>query len=352
MKTVRIYCLHPLCGNVDEMLNYMRLTLPDFNFEWSPSSPDYLIATEHIYTNRVVNREFKRLWQSAKIVVLYVGEALSPDFNLFDYAVGFDANLNNGDRFVQLPPPYIMFKGFVPRNTNDITSVEEARTLLSQKSGFCNFLYSNWMAHPNRDRLFYILSKYKKVDSLGRHLNNVGVKGTGWIGHAKDCVTLKSPYKFSIACENASFAGYTSEKLLTSLSAHTVPIYWGDPEIVRNVNPDCFINCNEFESLDEVTEIVKRVDEDDELWARMVAAPWCKESQIVYHERRYEDYVAFFRNIFSQDIDDAKRKPEGTFPNWAHEFFFRNKLRHHGRVFFVLKKAQMQIRSRKDRRNI
>lgn len=47
-----------------------------------------------------------------------------------------------------------------------------------------------------RDKLFYNLSEYKRVDSLGKHLNNVNTKGTGYLGHHKDCVTLKEPYKF------------------------------------------------------------------------------------------------------------------------------------------------------------
>ena len=345
MKTLKIYCLHPFCKDIESTLRYMRLEqLSGFDFEWSPNAPDYLIASEHVYIDRRINMEFKKVYPLAKVVILHAGEAISPDFNLFDYAVGFDGNLNNGDRFVQLPPPYIMFRGFLPQQYNEISCEDEALDLLKEKKGFCNFLYSNWMAHPNRDRLFYILSSYKRVDSLGRHLNNVGVKGTGFSGHALDCIKLKSPYKFSIACENATYLGYTSEKLLTSLAAHTVPIYWGDPEIARNVNPECFINCNNFDSLEEVIDAVRKIDEDDALWAHMVAAPWRTQQQISYHEERFCKYVAFFENIFSQDINHARRIPDGTYPKRAREFFWHANPVHYGRMFYAIQKLKRLLK--------
>ena len=342
MNPVKVYCLHPYCNDVESMIKYMCLELDGVNFEWSPKNPDYLIASERIYTNYDINKEFKKLYNSTPIVILYAKEAISPDFNLFDYAVGFDGNLMNGDRFTQLPPPFISFKRFLPQQFNDIESDEQAFALLQQKRKFCNFLYSNGNAHPIRDKMFFALSRYKRVDSLGKHLNNVGIKGTGFQGHLSDCINLKNPYKFSIACENASFLGYTSEKIFTSLAAHTVPIYWGDPEIIRNVNPDCFINCNNM-TLDEMIAEVKRIDEDDKLWARMVAAPWRTQEQIEYHNKQYENYNAFFENMFTQNIESASRRPEGTYPMIVRDFFnqTRMKLIYH----FLVRKTKKYIKT-------
>lgn len=346
MKTVTIFCLHPFCKDVESTFAYLHLDNNfGLDFKWSSTNPDYLIATEHIYINKAINKTFKKLYSLAKVVIFYAAEAISPDFNLFDYAVGFDGNLKNGDRFVQMLPPYIMFKNFLLQDVNEIKSKEEALILLKRKKKFCNFLYSNWMAHPNRDKLFYMLSSYKGVDSLGKHLNNVGIKGTGYFGHAMDCIQLKNPYKFSIACENASFLGYTSEKLLTSLSAHTVPIYWGDPGVSRNINPACFINCNELDSLEDVVETVKRIDENDELWAEMVSSPWRLDEQVFYHNQRYEDYKSFFRNIFVQNIKNARRIPVGTFPNWERDFFNNANVIHHGRFYFVIQRFKIKRRN-------
>ncbi len=55
--------------------------------------------------------------------------------------------------------------------------------------------------------------------------------------------------------------GYTTEKLFDCFKAGTVPIYWGNPEITRDVNPKAFINCNDYENdFDAVIERVKEID--------------------------------------------------------------------------------------------
>jgi hypothetical protein len=212
MKEIKLYVLHPYCKDVDSTLSYLQLeSLKNrYNFIWDPICPDYLITTEHIYSTPKYRKAYKRVRRKEQITVFFTREAVSPDFNLCDYAIGFDAKLNNEDRFCQLPTAFDLFPAFMQVKDNDLDSTESAIALSQKKSGFCNFLYSNHMAHPNRDKLFYLLSEYKRVDSLGRHLNNVPQKGTGYIGHENSCVGLKSEYKFSIASENASFPGYTS----------------------------------------------------------------------------------------------------------------------------------------------
>lgn len=351
MKTATLFCLHPSAKDVESTFKLMHLKNTfGIDFEWSSTHPDYLIVSEHIYINKHINKKFRELYPYAKVVIFYTGEAMSPDFNLFDYAVGFDGELKNGDRFSQICPPFMMFKGFLYESENEITSEKQALHLLKEKTGFCNFLYSNWMAHPRRDELFYALSSYKRVDSLGKHLNNVGVKGTGFRGHALDCIKLKNSYKFSIACENASFVGYTSEKILTSLAAHTVPVYWGDSEIAKNINPDCFINCNELNSMGEVIERVREIDENDALWAKMVSSPWRTEEQIAYHEERYSRYVAFFERIFTQPVEKVRRIPSGTFPQWNRDFFFHSPIVHHGLFYFQKKKFAMRKHDKANRK--
>lgn len=323
--------IHPQVKDVGSLLNYLHAEelSRSFQFVWDSTTPEYVIASEHIYTNRQSNKIFRRFsndknWKG--IIIFHGGEAVSPDFNMVDYAVGYDADLSYGDRFAQLPSPDI-FPGskFIERQDNDIKTNIQAQHELDKKTGFCNFLYSNWMAHPNRDRLFYILSSYKHVDSLGRWLNNVKEKGTGYVGHSKECVGIKSPYKFSIACENACFSGYTSEKILTSLNAHTIPVYWGDPKIIENINPAAFINCNELKNLEDVLEIVRRIDENDELWCEMVSQPWLTEEQLRKREERNRAYIGFLYHIFQQEISEAHRRPVGTHNDlYAKKFWYRN----------------------------
>lgn len=69
---------------------------------------------------------------------------------------------------------------------------------------------------------------------------------------------MKKPYKFSIAFENAWYPGYTSEKIVTSMLAGTIPIYWGNPDISREFNSASFINCHDFPTLDDAAAYVKK----------------------------------------------------------------------------------------------
>lgn len=323
-KEIRLYFIHTFDGkDLDHALSLLCLEelKSEFSFVYTSDNPDYLVASEHIYYSEECSLEFQRLYSKAKVKIFFAGEAVSPDFNLFDYAVGYDGQLSNGERYCQLPTPdEVLGKSFLSKSKNDIETLEQAKEELSKKTGFCNFLYSNPNSHFMRDKLFYDICSYKHVDSLGRHLNNVEKEGTGHSGHSMECVPMKSAYKFSIASENARFPGYTSEKLLTSLEAHTVPIYWGDPMVITQINPDCIINANEHRTKEDLIAKVREVDENEDLWCKMVAAPWRTPEQERYRVERNERYVNYFRSIFEKSIEAAKVLPEGT-----HPWLYRNR---------------------------
>lgn len=295
-----------------------------FNFIYDPVSPDYLLATEQIYTEWRARSEFRRLYSSKRIVLFWAGECISPDMNIFDYATTFDRGMVLADRIIRRP--IVMFFGAfnkeplnVPRRVDD--------PILDSKVRFCNFIYTNANAHPCRDALFYSLSKYKKVDSLGRHLKNCAAIDTrDAVDFEAKSVEMKRPYKFSIAAENAAFKGYASEKMLTSYLARTVPIYWGDPCIEVEFNAKAFINTNKLDEKDLI-EIVRAVDIDDDLWKEMVSQPLMTEAQ---HERMVEEeaqYCRFMEELFSSSLESALRKPQGFWPDNYRRTFFAAKAR-------------------------
>lgn len=307
----KVCALHPYATDVPSLLKYLNLE-GDFNLIWDSESPDILFASEHIYTSRAYFEKFRALYYQSKIKVMLAFEAEKPDWNLFDYAVGFDNKYQDPNRFIRLSSPLDMFHKFISKRENEITSVEKAKEELKKKKSFCNFLYSNPNAHPMRDKLFFEISKYKKVDSLGKHLNNVEQMGTGFVNHAGECVQLKSPYKFSIASENAVYCGYTSEKIFTSLEAHTVPIYFGNPDVCEDVNPEAFINANDFESLESLMTYIKKVDENDDLWCKYVSTPWFTPEQTTYHIKRTKEYNEKLRDLLLSSIDGKSMLSIGT----------------------------------------
>lgn len=319
---MKVYAIHPMISNVEQLLKFLHVE-NKFDLTWDVESPELLFASEWIYFRKEYFEQFKSLTAIANIRVFLALEAMSPDWNLFDYAVGYDNHLTNGDRFIRLMSPFDFFSSFVSTRENSITTIEQAKKELAHKNSFCNFLYSNAFAHPMRDKLFYAISEYKRVDSLGKHLNNVEVDGTGFEGHSMECVPMKRKYKFSIASENASYAGYTSEKLLTSLEAHTVPIYWGNPDISEDINPKAFINANDFSTIKELVEYVRKVDEDDELWCQYVSQPWITKEQIDRHEKRNIYYNSQIINLLNGG--GLRRLPQGTHvSNYRNAVLYRN----------------------------
>ena len=174
MKKIKVCYLHPWVTDIESMKRSLHIEdLPiSENFEWDEVNPDYVFATEHVYSNPFDSEKFKRLSKTAAIRIFHACEAISPDLNVFDYAITFDKKLSDLDRIASLPS-MMFFASHRKEDQENHISESEARAKLKHGLRFCNFLYSNRTAHPNRDRLFRALSDYKRVESLGRHLNNM-----------------------------------------------------------------------------------------------------------------------------------------------------------------------------------
>ena len=169
---------------------------------------------------------------------------------------------------------------------------------LSEKTDFCSFVVSNPHGNEARAQFMDKLSEYKQVHSGGRWRNNVG-------GPVADKLAFQKKHKFSMAFENACHPGYTTEKLMQSFAAQTVPIYWGDPRVAETFNQEAFINCNDYPDWESVIERIKEIDQDDALWQKMVETPALKDPQIV--ERTRQEAKNFLYHIFDQEPAEAKR---------------------------------------------
>ena len=284
------------------------------------NNPDYVIATSPSFVNPRFYKRLKYYLSHCRdsIFILTSGECFEANLTIFDYASSFNPEFVCGDRIFHRVP-LIYDASAETLLTNDLT-LDSARKILESKPKFCNFVYS----HPSeqRDNFFRLLSKYKYVNSHGRWLNNSGTKPIKHPANWYDLsINIKSGYKFSIAMENATYKGYITEKIISSLQAHTVPIYWGDPLAADVINPKAFINCNDYSSFEEVIERVKEIDNNDELWLDMVTQPWQTDQQREAVLRRVKENENIVQHIFSQDIHSARRRPEGMFADWCRENF-------------------------------
>lgn len=226
------------------------------------------------------------------IRIFYTGEDVSPDFNVCDYAIGFDP-LTFGDRFLRLPLFYHALY------TDDFERMMNRQDQISSGRAFCSYTVTNGDGAPERTEFFELLSAYKKVDSGGRYRNNVG-------GPVKDKLAFDRQHKFSICFENASHPGYITEKILHAFAAGCIPIYWGAPDIEETFNGEAFVNVHRYGTLQQAAEAVIQIDQDDALYRQMLAQP-ALASEACTKEHVYAELDAFVRNIFEQPLPAARR---------------------------------------------
>jgi hypothetical protein len=237
-------------------------------------NPDFLIYTTPLFMPPIpfiprkyfLKKEFKKY---NCIRIFYTGENFRPDFSECDYAFSFDF-MDNPNNYRL--PHYALYADPQQLIKKDL----DVERVLREKTKFCNFVYSNWRARK-RYKFFLKLSKYKRVDSGGRFKNNIG-------GPVQDKLTFIKDYKFTIAFENVSYSGYTTEKLMQPMLVHSLAIYWGNELVHKDFNPKSFINANDFADEDELLERIIEIDRNDDLYLEYLRQPY-------FHNNTVNEYV-------------------------------------------------------------
>ncbi|PAF51368.1 hypothetical protein BKH43_01635 [Helicobacter sp. 13S00401-1] len=221
--------------------------------------------------------------------LLVIGEHVTPEFNEFDYAIGFD--------HITFDKRYIQFSISLLHDTALEANIKHENITDSMfDRDFGSFVVSNGYCEI-RNSLFTNLSKYKHILSGGRFANNLPNKKP-----VDNKLEFLSKTKFNIAYENTSGYGYITEKILDAFAAKTVPIYWGDPNIAKDgiYNPKAFINAHDFKDEASLIEYIKYVDNNKDLYLSMLKEPAFLDPN--YVDRKRAEVEAFLRYI----IEDGK----------------------------------------------
>lgn len=248
--------------------------------------------------------------------VFFTGECVVPNFNICDYAIGFDYLLF-GDRYVRIP----LYKLFQYRRELKRALHDRDK---SEKTSFCSFVCSNDNGMKERKYMLDLLNQYKAVSSGGRYMNNVG-------GPVKDKHVFQSRHKFSIAFENCVQVGYTTEKIVESFAAGTIPIYYGNPEIGKEFNTKAFINCHDYSSLEDVVKRIIEIDNNDELYYQIL-----KEPISINNLEELDGLREFLYNIFDQDYSNCRRRPSNAYTREREEL--EKAMAIYYRYFYLYKK--------------
>ena len=236
-----------------------------------------------------------RLQAGNYLRVFITGENFEPDMGACEFAMTFSALVSHPNH-LRLPLWVYENKGwgFGPER---LVKPKDAdwEQIARAKTKFCNFVYLHPV--PFRDTIFRTLSAYKRVDSAGRHLNNMNGAMVPYVpSRVAGKIEFFRQYKFTLAIENTIWPGYMTEKLVDPMMAASIPIYIGDPQAKLSFDPASYIDFSNFSSLKEMLDYVREVDNNADLYRTMLAAPFFRRNVIPDYARE-DRILAFFDRI-------------------------------------------------------
>jgi len=260
-------------GGFNKTDNYFyNLLKEEFDVEIS-NNPDYLFFS--VFGNNHRNYNCTK--------VFYTGENVAPPLVECDWSFSFD--YIDDKRNYRLPL-YLLYDGYYELVRPKI--IDES--MANRK--FCNFVASNGNCQ-DRNEFFNQLSKYKKVDSGGRWMNNIGYA-------VDDKLKFQSEYKFSIAFENNAYRpqhpGYTTEKIMQPMTVNSIPIYWGNPLIANEFNTKSFVNFYDFNNFGDMIEYIIELDNDDEKYLEVLKTDWLP-GNIIPEDNEVDSIKSFLYKI-------------------------------------------------------
>ena len=175
---------------------------------------------------------------------LFLGERVSPSYFDFDYSLSMDIPGYCGKNIYT--PLWLLHLLESPYVTDfDINSFKFDLSTNQKRIHKAIFVGNN--DHPLRRSLV------SKLTTLGIEVDCYGSS----FRPISDKIDLYSKYAFTICPENCWYPGYTTEKIVDSFLANSIPIYWGylDKKIFPSEGT-ILLSC-ESQSLDELSMITQ-----------------------------------------------------------------------------------------------
>jgi hypothetical protein len=269
-------------GGFDKKNNYFYNLLKDeFDVEIS-NNPDYLFFS--VFGNNHQNYKCKKIF--------YTGENIAPPLGYCDFSFSFDYLDDN--RNYRLPH-YLLYDGYY-----ELVRDKKIEDWMANRK-FCNFVASNGNCKERNDFVIS-LSKYKKVDSGGRWMNNIGFA----VSNKRE---FQYNYKFSIAFENNAYRpqhpGYTTEKIMDPMTVNSIPIYWGNPLIHQEFNTKSFVSFCDHGYFGQMIEYIIELDKNSDKYLEMLKTSWFVDN-IIPDNNKEENIKSFLYKIFYQNLTSSK----------------------------------------------
>jgi len=253
-------------------------------------TPDYLIFSDYSVNHLKYDC----------VKIRYSAENVRPDFKLADFHIGFD--YSDSPNYLRLPLYVSYFdEEYTLGRLVKTKSASDIEQIINEKQKFCCILSSNDDA-TRRINFFKKLSKYKKVDSGGMVLNNIGYR-------VENKLAFVSEYKFNIAFENESYPGYTTEKVLQPFHVNTIPIYWGSEKVYEEFNTKAFLNWHDYGDDESLIEKIIEVDEDEAIYKAYLqeCLLYDRQASLYFSELRVSNFFEKVFKLTSTSVDSNYR---------------------------------------------
>lgn len=227
--------------------------------------------------------------------IMITAENHPADLNEFDYCLTHDTREN--DRMMYLP--YYQYRIIEDGGASFTELIQRPDLTADDLKGrkFCAFVCRNG-ACRRRNRFAQRLLKRRGLDCGGPFMNNIG-------RCVDDKIAFQKDYLFSMAFENELAPGYITEKIVDAFLSRTIPIYWGDPGVVKHFNREAFIYAGDFASDDALIDYLLELEKDPVRLLKMLNAPVFCNPNIVQDVQ--ERVLNFFAAIFERGAGATRR---------------------------------------------
>lgn len=201
---------------------------------------------------------------------------------IFDYVITWNENLIDNKKYFKFNYPQMNINK--PIHELNFSEKKFCTMVCSNKqSKIKNELYSkrleviNYFEFTSDQFDFYGVGWLDKPIFLGYSKFHRYLKTIIWYANCKSIRNFKnykgtitnkleaiSNYKFTISFENQkNLRGYVTEKIFDCLISGTVPIYLGSENISEIIPFKCFIDYRDFNSIQELVDYLRNIDERD-----------------------------------------------------------------------------------------
>ena len=216
---------------------------------------------------------------------------------IFPFILTWNEELIDNKRIFKRNIPYYFNKQFGQNNFNKkklLINISGNKT-----SNMKNELYSV------REK---VISFFEK-----NYFNIFDLYGTGWNkkkhpsykGIVESKIEIYHNYKFALSLENTyGVKGYVTEKIFDCFCAGIVPIYKGASDINKYVPKSCYIDYDNFKSIDELAKFLIEMNEENyNKYLNSICCLLDSDIQMTFSSEKFCEYIC---KVFEKKMPDLK----------------------------------------------